>query len=152
MAAGFSISVKNIDSFREFMEDRIIAGVTKDKIVPTLYLDGAVTTAGANIELIEALQSLAPFGSGNAEPRFVIPSARVTFANVVGTDHVRCKLQTSQDKLLKGICFRSLDRPLGQLLLTSRDQPMHVAGRLRLNNWQGRVSPQLFIDDVARLW
>ncbi len=152
MAAGFSISSKHLKSFREFIEERVFITAAEANIVPTLYLDGAVTTAGANFELIETLERLAPFGSGNAEPRFVIPSARVTFAEVVGKDHVRCTLQTSLDASLKGICFRSLDRPLGQLLLKSQEQPLHVAGRLRVNNWQGRSSPQLLVDDVAQLW
>ena len=34
----------------------------------------------------------APFGAGNPEPRFVLPSARIAKADVVGGNHVRCFL------------------------------------------------------------
>ena len=152
MAAGFSVSSKKLEPFRKFIEERIATSISANSITPTLYFDGAVTTAGANIELIEALQLMAPFGSGNAEPRFVIPSAKVTFADVVGENHIRCTLQSAPNQSLQAISFRSLDTPLGQLLLASRNEPMHIAGRLRLNNWQGRTSPQLLVDDAAQPW
>jgi hypothetical protein len=29
---------------------------------------------------------------------------------------------------------------------------MHIAGRLRINTWQGRSSAQLLIDDAQPLW
>ena len=152
MAAGFNVSLEKLDLFREFFYERVAAYIASSNIVPKLYLDGAITAAGANIDLIEGIQSLAPFGIGNAEPRFVIPSARVKFSDVVGGDHVRCTLRSVEGGEIKGISFRSLGKPLGKLLLTAGDRPVHVAGRLRPNNWLGRVAPQLFIDDAAPQW
>lgn len=152
MAAGFSVKMEKLDAFREFLDMRIAERVAAAGIVPSLYVDGAITAGGATLELIAALESLAPFGSGNAEPRFVIPSARISFADVVGTDHVRCTLESPEGGRLKGICFRSADRPLGRMLLRAEGRPLHVAGRLRADAWQGRVSAQLFVDDAAPLW
>ena len=152
MAAGFTLAKAQLPAFCEFLEERVAARVAEVSIVPSLYMDGALTSGGANLELIDALERLAPYGSGNAEPRFVIPSARVIFADVVGTEHVRCSFESPEGGRLKGICFRAVDRPLGQLLLKAKGQPLHVAGRLRANSWQGRVSPQLFVDDAAAIW
>ena len=152
MAAGFTVAKSQLSAFREFLEERVSARVMEAGIVPSLYLDGALTSGGANLELIDALERLAPYGSGNAEPRFVIPSARVSFADVVGANHVRCSFESADGVRLRGICFRAVDRPLGQLLLKAEGRPLHVAGRLRANSWQGRVSPQLFVDDAAAVW
>ena len=152
MAAGFTVTKANLPAFREFLDERVAARVAEACVVPSLYLDGALTSGGANLELIEALERLAPFGSGNSEPRFVIPSARVSFADIVGGDHVRCSFESRDGSRLKGICFRAVNRPLGQLLLKAQGRPLHVAGRLRANSWQGRVSPQLFVDDAAAVW
>ena len=152
MAAGFTVAKAQLPAFLDFLEERVAARVAEVGIVPSLHLDGALTSGGANLELIDALERLAPYGSGNAEPRFVIPSARVNFADVVGADHVRCSLESPEGGRLKGICFRAVDRPLGQLLLKAKGRPLHVAGRLRANSWQGRVSPQLFVDDAAAIW
>jgi single-stranded-DNA-specific exonuclease len=53
---------------------------------------------------------------------------------------------------LKAIAFRSLDSGLGPALLRHDGAPFHVVGRLRLDTWQGREQPQLFIDDAAPAW
>jgi single-stranded-DNA-specific exonuclease len=104
------------------------------------------------MELIETLERLGPFGSGNAEPRFAIKNARVAYAAVVGEDHVRCTLEGTEGGRLQAICFRATDRPLGQVLLTSAGRAVHVAGRLRANHWQGRSTAQMMIDDAVALW
>ena len=75
---------------------------------------------------------------------------RVVNSGIVGKDHVRCVL-TGVDGggSLQAIAFRSAGTPLGNALIDTRGLPLHVAGNLRINEWQGRISPQLFIDDVA---
>lgn len=152
MAAGFTVAEGKLAAFRAFLDERVRTRVAEAGIVPSLHVDGVLTAGGANLDLIGALERLAPFGSGNAEPRFVIPSARVAFADVVGTDHVRCTFESPEGGRLAGICFRAVDRPLGRALLTADGRPIHVAGRLRANTWQGRTSAQLFVDDAAPLW
>ncbi len=152
MAAGFTVRVDQLQAFRAFLNERIGAHIAEAGIVPTLKLDGSLTTAGADLQTAEKLQQLSPFGSGNAEPRFVVPSANVVYADRVGENHVRCTLESAEGGRLAGICFRCTDRPLGQALLEANGRPMHVAGRLRVNTWQGRSSAQLMIDDAAPLW
>ena len=152
MAAGFTLAHARIDDFRDFLNERIGTEIAEAGIKPTLRLDGSLTAAGAGIDVAETLQQLGPFGSGNAEPRFAVPSARIAFADRVGENHVRCKLESPEGGKLQGICFRSTDRPLGQGLLTAKGRPMHVAGRVRVNTWQGRSSPQLMIDDAQPAW
>jgi len=152
MAAGFTVAADKLADFQAFLEERVRARVAEAGIVPSLYLDGAVTTAGASLELIEALQRLGPFGSGNSEPRFAVASARVAFADVVGKNHVRCSFESPEGGRLAGICFRATDRPIGQLLLKAEGRPVHVAGRLRANTWQGRTSAQLLVDDAVAVW
>ena len=51
-----------------------------------------------------------------------------------------------------GIAFRCMDGDLGPALLRHDGAPFHVAGKLRLNNWQGRTSVQVMIDDAAPVW
>jgi single-stranded-DNA-specific exonuclease len=51
--------------------------------------------------------------------------------------------------VLDAIAFRAVGTPLGEGLLGSRGKPVHVAGRLRLDDWNGRVRVQLEIEDAA---
>ena len=152
MAAGFTFKPTRLDDFRNFLNDRVKIQIKEAGIVPTLRFDGSMTTSAASLQTAEQLEELAPFGSGNAEPRFVIPSAQIVYAERVGEDHVRCTLESAEGGHLAGICFRSTDRPLGQTLLSAKGRPMHVAGRLRVNSWRGRNSPQLLIDDAQPIW
>lgn len=152
MAAGFTLKPARLDDFQNFLNDRVNIQIKEAGIVPTLRFDGSMTTAGASLETAEQLEELGPFGSGNAEPRFVIPSAQIVYAERVGEDHVRCTLESAGRGHLSGISFRSTDRPLGQAILSAKGRPMHVAGRLRINNWRGQNSAQLLIDDAQPIW
>ena len=152
MACGFTVERDRLDELQAFLSDRVAAMVGEKGIQPSLYLDGAMKPAAANLGLLENLQQIGPFGSGNPEPRFVIPDARLSYAAVVGKNHVRGTLESDGGGRLQAISFNSLDTPLGQALLNSEGAPLHIAGRLRVNTWQGRSSAQLHVDDAAPAW
>jgi single-stranded-DNA-specific exonuclease len=149
MAAGFTVAADRQDDFRAFLASRIVAQTGEGGPVAEMGLDGVLQPRGATVELAEALQKLAPFGAGNREPRFAISAARVVKADIVGSDHVRCILTGEDGGRLKAIAFRCADRPLGQLLLQSGGLPIHIAGQIRVDRWQGRESVQMIIDDAA---
>jgi len=117
-----------------------------------MYLDGAMSAKAANMDLLDVLEQVGPFGSGNPEPRFVIPAAHLSYASVVGDKHVRGFISSDGGGRLAAISFNCVDSPLGQALLNSDGAPLHLAGRLKVNNWQGRSSAQLHIDDAAPAW
>ena len=150
MAAGFSLDHDRLDDFNAFLSERISKQIEEEGIVPTINIDGAVSVEGATMELVEVLQKLAPFGTGNAEPRFAFSNVRIAKSDVVGVNHVRCFLTgLDSKKQLAAIAFNCVDTELGQALLRHKGLPLHIVGRLRENIWQGRSSVQLLIDDVA---
>ncbi len=149
MAAGFTCEAGKLDAFRDFLAERIGKQVEDDGIAPSWKVDGALMVEAATLELIHQVARLGPFGSGNAEPRFVFNGLRVAKVDVVGADHVRCHFADANGKRLQGIAFRSAETELGQALLNHGGLPVHVLGRLRENVWQGRSSVQLMIDDAA---
>ena len=106
--------------------------------------------AGASPDFVGALDRLAPFGQGNAEPRFALTSVRVAKADVVGAGHVRCFLSDSSGGRLKAIAFRAAGEPLGDALLDKSGLGLQLAGKLRPDNWQGRNDVQMIIDDAAQ--
>ncbi|MCK5746252.1 MAG: single-stranded-DNA-specific exonuclease RecJ, partial [Oricola sp.] len=150
MAAGFTVAAARQDDFRAFLEERILADAGAGGITPELRLDGALHVAGASVSLARALERLQPFGPGNAEPRFVLSNARVVQADVVGKDHVRAILSGGDGGRVKAIDFRCADQPLGEMILRARGgAPIHLAGRVRIDSWQGREDVQLMVDDAA---
>ncbi len=151
MAAGFTVEAGREAEFRAFLASRFAAQIGPDGIAAELGVDGSLQPAGATLEFLGALEQLAPFGAGNARPRFVFPAIRILKADVVGRDHVRCFIGGEDGGRIKGIAFRAAETPLGEALLNSSGIPLHLAGHLQCNRWQGREEPQLIIDDAAKV-
>jgi single-stranded-DNA-specific exonuclease len=96
---------------------------------------------------------LAPFGAGNEEPVFALPRARVVRADRVGKEGntVRAFVDAEEGgSRLKAILFRGKDGPLAELLLNER-APVHLAGHLRAESWNGSESACFVVADGARL-
>jgi single-stranded-DNA-specific exonuclease len=149
MAAGITIREDKLDAFAEFIEGRIAEQVLAASESRALRLDGALTAGGANRALYELLEQAGPYGSGNPEPRFAVPSLRVAFADIVGKGHVRCQLQGEDGGRLKAIAFRAAETPLGRALMDRGTGPLHVAGRLKADDWRGKHGVQLTIEDAV---
>mgnify|MGYP001141127953 FL=1 len=152
MAAGFTVEKAKLEELKAFLSDRVATDIKEGDIRPTLYLDGAMKPKAADMNLLEILAQVGPFGAGNPEPRFVIPAAQLSYAAVVGERHVRGFVTGEGGGRLAAISFNCVDSPLGQALLNSDGAPLHLAGRLKVNTWQGRSSAQLHIDDAAPAW
>ena len=150
MAAGFTVAHDKEAAFRKFLSERIAERAGIEGIVAELGVDGCLQPGGASVAFIESLEQLAPFGAGNARPRFVFPAARVLKADIVGRDHVRCFIGGEDGGRIKGIAFRSANQPLGQALLRSGGLPMHIAGHLERDSWRGRDEVQFLIEDAAK--
>ncbi|WP_119458350.1 single-stranded-DNA-specific exonuclease RecJ [Rhodospirillaceae bacterium SYSU D60014] len=153
MAAGFTVEAARLDEFQAFLAARLSeAAGSAGPVQPTLGLDGVLTPGAATPDFAGLLEQLGPFGAGNAEPRFAIPAARLVRADVVGEGHVRCIVTGPDGGRLKAIAFRCLESELGRALLQSGGVPIHLAGHLRADRWQGREGVQFLIEDAAPVY
>jgi single-stranded-DNA-specific exonuclease len=150
MAAGFTVAAEKLEALREFLIERLGEGLDRQKLVPELAIDGALSAGSAQPELINQLDRLAPFGAANPEPRFVFPALRVAHAEIAGSAHLRCILADPLDGArLAAIAFRAAETPLGRLLAETRGAAIHVAGHLRRDTWRGEGAAQVAIEDAA---
>ena len=149
MAAGFTVTEDKIQGFIAYVQDEVRRQLQGERLLPSLSLDGALAVSAVTSELIEELACVAPFGSGNEEPRFAVVDAQIAKADIVGSGHVRCFLSGRSGGRLKAIAFNCADSDLGHLLLTAAGRRLHLAGTIRADTWQGRTEAQLVIDDAA---
>jgi single-stranded-DNA-specific exonuclease len=149
MAAGLTVDAVRLAELRGFVAERLRPQIADGALIPSLSIDGAVQAQAATRELMTEIDRLGPFGTGNPEPRFALPAVRIGRADVVGESHVRCFISGADGARLKAIAFRALEGPLGPALLKTGGAPLHLAGHLRPDSWQGRNEVQLLIDDAA---
>ncbi len=148
MAAGLTVSTDRLADLRQFLEEGLAAAVERAS-TNALLIDGAMTVGGATLDLIELLEQAGPYGSGHPSPLFAFPAHRVVYADAAGTDHVRCTIAASDGSRMKAIAFRAMGTPLGELLLSERQFPVHLAGRLVVDEWGSKRQPSLQIEDAA---
>ncbi|QEX22621.1 single-stranded-DNA-specific exonuclease RecJ [Hypericibacter adhaerens] len=149
MAAGLTVEEGKLGALRDFLAGRVADHVGDGALVPELGLDGALQPGAATVDLMNMLERLAPFGSGNAEPRFALPAVRVVKADPVGENHLRCILAGGGSGRLKAIAFRARDNEIGRALAQTGSPALHIAGHLRADRWNGREDVQFVIEDVA---
>jgi len=149
MAAGLTIAQDKIREFDAFLAGALEGPVTQARASSALRLDGCLSLAGASRALVDALAAAGPFGAGNPEPVFALMDARVAFAQVVGGEHVRVRLESAEGMGLNAIAFRCRETPLGEALLGAGGGRLHVAGKLRADDYRGKGGVQLQIEDAA---
>ncbi|MCX2561120.1 single-stranded-DNA-specific exonuclease RecJ [Acetobacter farinalis] len=150
MAAGFSLPADNIPRFHAFLDARLAqAAVLPDTV--DVVLDIALSVSGATVELAENLAMLAPFGAGNAEPLIAVSNAQIIRSDRIGRDGntLRLLLKGQDGGRLKALLFRANDNPLAIALEDSTRPPLHLAGYLRSETWNGRTDATFFIQDAA---
>lgn len=146
MAAGVSLTREQLPAFSAYLSEAI-ANLDISEHRPVM-VDALLSPHAATRELWESLEAAGPFGAANPEPVFVLPSVRVGFSKTVGDNHVQCAFTDDHGGRIKGIAFSSVDERVRGALLTHRG-PLHVAGYMRADDWQGRRNVQFFVKDAA---
>ena len=148
MAAGFSVEEAKIPEFHSFLSQRSTSFMSQDN-VPVLELDGILNLNALTPALVNKIDSLAPFGSGNPTPKFALTNLRILKIDIVGGEHIRLVAGQLDNAKVNAIAFRAVESDMGQALLNHRGNPVHLAGSLKLDSWMGVEKLQFVIDDVA---
>ena len=148
MAAGLTVRRDAVPELREFL-CRALAEETEDAAaLNAVEIDALVTPGAAGRALFDDFQRLQPFGPGNPEPMFAAADVRIEYANMLRGGHIRCQLSDAYGGRLKAIAWRAEDSELGRRLLGG-GAILHVAGKLKADDWNGRQGVQLEIEDAA---
>ncbi len=150
MAAGFSLLASRVADFHDFLNERL-AAASALPAAADLPIEGVLTVAGATAELAAAVARLAPFGNGNAEPAFALSHARVVRADRVGREanSIRAFVEGEGGGRLKAMLFRAREGGVADALLARDGVPLHLAGHLRAEEWNGSVGACFVITDAA---
>jgi single-stranded-DNA-specific exonuclease len=149
MAAGLTVRRERLGALRAFLEERAAEDVTRLLAEERLAVDGALTAEGATLELHDLIEKAGPYGSGHAQPVFVLPRHRITDARTVGNGHIRLDLRSELGGRLQAIAFRAEGSPLGDFLAANRGRTVNLAGSLSAGYWNGVRRLQFRVNDAA---
>jgi single-stranded-DNA-specific exonuclease len=149
MAAGVTLRKGALGAFRAFLEETLGPAVEASRRDSALLIDGAASAAAVTVELCGTLARAGPFGAGNPEPMIALPTHTIAYAEEVGQAHVRARLRAGDGTTLNSVAFRAAGQRLGEALMKSRGQAMHVAGMIAIDRWQGEERVQFRICDIA---
>jgi single-stranded-DNA-specific exonuclease len=150
MAAGLTVKADQLEPFADFLELRLAQDVARASESRSLLIDAIVAPGGVTPALAEALEEAGPYGMGWPAPRIAAGPMRIVKADIVGKDHVRAIMAGDDGRSLKTVAFRQAETELGQALLHApRDRRLWVAGRAKIDDWSGRASAELHIDDAT---
>jgi single-stranded-DNA-specific exonuclease len=149
MAAGVTLRKGALAQLRAFLETALSADVATARRLSGLMIDGAVSAAGANLDLLAMIERAGPFGSGNPEPVIALPAHTVTYAEEVGQAHMRVRLKSGDGASVNAIAFRAAGQKLGAALLNSRGRHVHAAGSFAIDRYQGEERVQFRLTDIA---
>ena len=150
MAAGLSLTADQLAPFEAYLTERLAAVVAEATAVRELVLDGTVGVASVTRGLCDALAPAGPYGQGNPEPRFAVEGARVSGVRIVGERHVSFTMSDRMGRTARAIAFGSVGEPVGTLLQAAQDgKAVHLAGRIKPDDWRGGDAAQLQVEDGA---
>jgi single-stranded-DNA-specific exonuclease len=149
MAAGVTLRRDALGAFRAYLEDTLAPAVEAARREDALLIDGAVTAAAANGDLMATIARAGPFGAYNPEPVIALPAHTVAYAEEVGQAHMRARLRAGDGSTIDTIAFRAVGQKLGSALAQSRGRSVHAAGTLCLDRWNGVERVQLRLVDLA---
>jgi single-stranded-DNA-specific exonuclease len=149
MAGGFSIDVSNIVKFKDFIF-RKFRNINEDLISEKpLYIDSIISPTAVNLDFYNKVNTLAPFGSGNPEPKFIIENLKTANGRIVGEKHIKSVLIGQDGSAIKTIAFNAIENDLSAYLLKKNNKSFNIAGKLSLNEWKGQSNVEFIIDDIS---
>ncbi|MEM8849616.1 MAG: single-stranded-DNA-specific exonuclease RecJ [Pseudomonadota bacterium] len=149
MAAGLTVAADRVEPAMARLDALLARQGAGQGERRDLRIDGTLMPGAATTHLVRALEAAGPFGQGAPAPRFAIPDIRVAFARPVGDGHLKLSLTDGGPAKLDGIAFNAVASGISAAVEAAAGTPIHVAGRLEINRWQGRESVQFKVEDMA---
>ncbi|MDF1617668.1 single-stranded-DNA-specific exonuclease RecJ [Petrocella sp. FN5] len=143
MAAGMSLEETNIEALEKGLNAYATKHMEKDVLIPKLKVDMVMKMEDINLELIDEIQKMEPFGIGNPEPTFICKGP-VNHIKRIGKDLNHLSLEVGSDSKIKGVGFS-----LGEVTEWLDDgQLSECVCSLEINEWHQRKSPQMMVKDI----
>jgi single-stranded-DNA-specific exonuclease len=145
LAAGLKIRRENIAEFQQEFENTIQKIAQPENLVKQLEIDGELDFSAISDKLIDELESLMPYGTGNPEPLFVSSNVRVVSSKIVAQHHRRMVLKHASGR--SGPAFQAIHFNVDEHS-AQKNTFAHLVFKLHWNRWNGSKTAQIVVEDL----
>ena len=149
-AAGFKIEKDKLNLFNLYL-DNALKNYNEELFEKKVFYTDKFSLNQIQSSLLEDLQKLEPFGNGNEEPNFIFTDIKIESVKKIKEKHNLVFFKNDFDKIIKGICFNSVNTIIGDYLEKHRQFNFEIAGVLKEDNYKGNSLPQIIIKDLMLL-
>ncbi len=146
MAGGLSLEPDQIPAFEAWMAAHMSEFKQERAEAKELMIDADLALGMVTPDMVDEVATLGPFGQGAHEPIFLLRDVEITHTRPIGENHLKITLEGDGAKT-DGLVWRCMGTPLGDNLL--KRGRVHVAGRIKINEWNGRRTAQFEVIDAA---
>ncbi|MBV9791064.1 MAG: single-stranded-DNA-specific exonuclease RecJ [Chloroflexi bacterium] len=146
MAAGFTITNERLPELESRLQQIAARDLPDDLLTPRLYYDAELALDQMNIELVELLAELEPYGHGNPEPVWVTRGLKVVDAFVMGRERQHLKLRLFDGRTtIDALWWRNGEH----VSAFSKCPRVDVAYTLSINEYMGRRRVQMIVKELV---
>lgn len=145
MAAGLTIKASVFELFSECFKQVVSERMAIEDMQDECLIDGELSNNDFSLELASAIQFAGPWGQAFPEPVFA-GEFKLLDRRIVGENHLKLKLQTTDNKSLDAIAFNITDTDWPKTV-----ESIYSTYRLGVNHFRGNSQLQLFIDHIETI-
>jgi single-stranded-DNA-specific exonuclease len=143
-AAGLQLEAARIKEFRHAVNEWGEARLEPDDLRPRLWLDGPLAFGHISSQVISELNTLAPFGPGNAKPIFHTAGVQVVDGpRKLKERHLKASFR-QDGRTFRAIHWNAAER---EAALTEQKNGVELAFSLEQNEYQGDTFLELRVED-----
>ena len=146
-AAGLTMEEANVEAFIQKFEEIVSATITEESLTPEVEIDAEIDLAEITPKFYDVLKQFAPFGPGNMNPVFLTRGVRDRgYGRIVGSTHLKMDVQQDNPNLF----FNAIAFGQGHYAENvAKKIPFDICYAIEPNEWNGKVTLQLNIKDMA---
>jgi single-stranded-DNA-specific exonuclease len=146
-AAGMKLSAENINDLRRRLNEHAAKNITKDDLIPEIKIDALVLSSSLNLDLVENIKMLEPFGAGNPKPVFLTKNLYLqSEPRILKEKHLKFWFTDKERRQFEAIWWNGVEQSDGAVFRASSQY--EIAYTPGANNWQGNTRLQLIIEDL----
>jgi single-stranded-DNA-specific exonuclease len=146
MAAGMTLKLEDVGELRSRLNKLVFEQLTEEDFSPLTYVDAEINLEDIQLQSIEEMNKLAPYGMGNPKPKVLVKDAEIAGMKKIGSEQTHLKITLGESNFsLDGVGFG-----LGSLAdHISPSSRLSVIGELSINEWNNIRKPQIFLQDLS---